>query len=81
MHVAEARSKSPCRFRGAMPYVVSPLTEEGTVDRPVPAALCRRLIASGVRGITPLGSTGGFACLDEPRRLVDFRPELAGGGR
>jgi len=48
-------------YHGVFPYLVSPLDEAGRVKRDVLSALVERLIAAGVHGLTPLGSTGEFA--------------------
>ncbi|MDH4182545.1 MAG: dihydrodipicolinate synthase family protein [Betaproteobacteria bacterium] len=58
-------------FRGVFPYLVSPIGDDGRVDEPVLTRLVNDLIAAGVHGLTPLGSTGEFAYLDrEQRRRV-----------
>jgi 4-hydroxy-tetrahydrodipicolinate synthase len=57
-------------FHGVFPYLVSPVDSEGTVRRDVLARLCDDLIASGVHGLTPLGSTGEFAYLNNAQRLA-----------
>src|SRR3954465_805975 len=56
-------------YHGVFPYLVSPLDEAGRVKRDVLAALVERLIAAGVHGLTPLGSTGEFAYLARDPRL------------
>jgi 4-hydroxy-tetrahydrodipicolinate synthase len=55
-------------FHGVFPYLVSPLHESGEVNANVLARLCDDLIAAGVHGLTPLGSTGEFAYLAWPQR-------------
>lgn len=55
-------------FRGVFPYLVSPLDADGAVRRGVLADLTEHLIASGVHGLTPLGSTGEFAYLTLAQR-------------
>ena len=55
-------------FHGVFPYLVSPLHESGEVNAAVLARLCDDLIAAGVHGLTPLGSTGEFAYLTWPQR-------------
>jgi 4-hydroxy-tetrahydrodipicolinate synthase len=57
-------------FHGVFPYLVSPLDPDGTIRRDVLARLCDDLIASGVHGLTPLGSTGEFAYLNTAQRLA-----------
>src|SRR5437762_13124786 len=51
-------------FRGVFPYLVSPLDAGGNVRTDVLGRLCEDLITSGVHGLTPLGSTGAFAYLN-----------------
>ncbi len=60
-------------FRGVFPYLVSPVDEAGVVKDEVLARLCDDLIAAGVHGLTPLGSTGEFAYLSwaQRRRIVE----------
>lgn len=54
---------------GVYPYLVSPLHPDGSVNRGELTRLCDHLIASGVHGLTPLGSTGEFAYLNSAQRL------------
>jgi 4-hydroxy-tetrahydrodipicolinate synthase len=60
-------------FRGVFPYLVSPVDQSGQVMKGVLTDLVDHLIASGVHGLTPLGSTGEFAYLnwDQRRSVVD----------
>jgi 4-hydroxy-tetrahydrodipicolinate synthase len=55
-------------FHGVFPYLVSPVDPDGTIRRDVLARLCDDLIKSGVHGLTPLGSTGEFAYLNNAQR-------------
>jgi dihydrodipicolinate synthase/N-acetylneuraminate lyase len=55
-------------FHGVFPYLVSPIDDSGEVKAQVLARLCEDLIAAGVHGLTPLGSTGEFAYLSWPQR-------------
>ena len=55
-------------FHGVLPYLVSPVSPSGEVMSEVLDRLCRDLIAAGVHGLTPLGSTGEFAYLSWPQR-------------
>src|SRR5580700_6785431 len=57
-------------FHGVFPYLVSPVDPDGAIRREVLGRLCDDLIASGVHGLTPLGSTGEFAYLSNARRLA-----------
>ncbi len=56
-------------WRGVMPYLVSPIDAEGRVIEDVLARLVDHLIAAGVHGLVPLGSTGEFAYLTAAQRL------------
>jgi dihydrodipicolinate synthase/N-acetylneuraminate lyase len=55
-------------FHGVFPYLVSPIDASGEVKTQVLERLCEDLIAAGVHGLTPLGSTGEFAYLSWPQR-------------
>jgi 4-hydroxy-tetrahydrodipicolinate synthase len=57
-------------FRGVFPYLVSPVGADGTVRTDVLGKLCDDLIGAGVHGLTPLGSTGEFAYLNNAQRLA-----------
>ena len=60
-------------LHGVFPYLVSPIDAAGAVNEAVLAKLCDDLIAQGVHGLTPLGSTGEFAYLSwaQKRRVVE----------
>lgn len=68
-------------FHGVFPYLVSPVDDDGTVRAGVLAKLVDQLIAAGVHGLAPLGSTGEFAYLDwaQKQRVVEVTLEAAGG--
>jgi dihydrodipicolinate synthase/N-acetylneuraminate lyase len=55
-------------FHGVFPYLATPTTAGGEINRDVLARLCNDLIGQGVHGLTPLGSTGEFAYLDFAKR-------------
>ena len=55
-------------FHGVYPYLVSPVTADGSIKADVLARLSRDLIDKGVHGLTPLGSTGEFAYLSGVQR-------------
>src|SRR3954470_24379570 len=55
-------------FHGVFPYLVSPADPDGHIRTEVLGRLCDDLIASGVHGLTPLGSTGEFAYLGQAQR-------------
>jgi dihydrodipicolinate synthase/N-acetylneuraminate lyase len=63
------------------PYLVSPIGPTGEIMHDVLARLCDDLIAAGVHGLTPLGSTGEFAYLTWPqrRRVVEVVVKAARG--
>jgi len=68
-------------LHGVFPYLVSPVREDGEVDEAVLGRLCEDLVAAGVHGLTPLGSTGEFAYLDrrQRRRVVEVVVAAARG--
>src|SRR4030088_2510549 len=68
-------------FRGVFPYLVSPVDADGKVRTDVLGRLCDDLIKSGVHGLTPLGSTGEFAYLNNAQRssVVQTTIEAADG--
>src|SRR3978361_2228206 len=55
-------------FHGVFPYLVSPIDLEGRIRTEVLGRLCDDLIKAGVHGLTPLGSTGEFAYLNNEQR-------------
>jgi 4-hydroxy-tetrahydrodipicolinate synthase len=66
-------------FHGVFPYLVSPIDDDGGVKDEVLARLVDHVIAAGVHGLTPLGSTGEFAYLDwaQKLRVVEVTLEAA----
>ncbi|MBB6261014.1 4-hydroxy-tetrahydrodipicolinate synthase [Paenochrobactrum gallinarii] len=68
-------------FQGVMPYLVSPLKENAQVNETVLAKLCEDLIAKDVHGLTPLGSTGEYAYLNDAQkqRVIEVVVEAANG--
>jgi 4-hydroxy-tetrahydrodipicolinate synthase len=60
-------------FSGVFPYLVSPIDQSGLVMEGVLTDLVDHLVAAGVHGLTPLGSTGEFAYLtrEQRRKVVD----------
>ena len=71
----KAGSSMP-RFHGVFPYLVSPIDAEGNIKTGVLANLCDDLIAAGVHGLTPLGSTGEFAYLSREQRETVVRTTI-----
>jgi 4-hydroxy-tetrahydrodipicolinate synthase len=57
-------------FHGVFPYLVSPVDAHGKVRTGVLGTLCDDLIKTGVHGLTPLGSTGEFAYLNQEQRTA-----------
>ncbi len=57
-------------FHGVFPYLVSPVDASGQIRERVLGRLCDDLIKSGVHGLTPLGSTGEFAYLNNVQRTA-----------
>ena len=69
-------------FHGVFPYLVSPIDAAGRVKSDVLGRLANDLIAAGVHGLTPLGSTGEFAYLDNEQRTDIVRATIeAASGR
>jgi 4-hydroxy-tetrahydrodipicolinate synthase len=69
-------------FHGVFPYLVSPVDERGHVRSDVLSLLIDDLIKAGVHGVTPLGSTGEFAYLNNEQRAAIVRTSIeAAGGR
>jgi 4-hydroxy-tetrahydrodipicolinate synthase len=68
-------------FFGVFPYLVSPIDENGAVMDGVLGRLCEHVIAAGVHGLAPLGSTGEFAYLswEQKKRVVEVTLEAAAG--
>jgi 4-hydroxy-tetrahydrodipicolinate synthase len=69
-------------FHGVFPYLVSPVDKRGRVRGDVLARLIDDLIKAGIHGLTPLGSTGEFAYLDNEQRAAVVRISIeAAAGR
>src|SRR5258708_31288376 len=68
-------------FHGVFPYLVSPIDPDGQIRTEVLGRLCDDLVKSGVHGLTPLGSTGEFAYLNNAQRaaVVQTTIEVARG--
>ncbi len=63
-------------FHGVFPYLVSPVDAAGNIKTAVLARLVDDLIARGVHGVTPLGSTGEFAYLTPSQRETVVRTTI-----
>src|ERR1700727_1514608 len=57
-------------FHGVFPYLVSPVDTNGQIRTEVLGRLCDDLVKSGVHGLTPLGSPGEFAYLNNVQRIA-----------
>jgi 2-dehydro-3-deoxy-D-pentonate aldolase len=69
-------------LRGVLPALATPLTRDGGVDEVAIQRLVEHVLAGGVHGLLPLGSTGEAASLDEPaRRTVLAAVVKAASGR
>src|SRR5258705_9788642 len=69
-------------FHGVFPYLVSPVDASGQIRERVLGRLCDDLIKSGVHGLTPLGSTGEFAYLNNAQRMAVVQTTIeAANGR
>ena len=53
---------------GVMPALATPLKQDGSADEAGIKRLVEHVLAGGVHGLLPLGSTGENASLDEPTR-------------
>ena len=69
-------------LHGVFPYLVSPVDADGRVSTDVLGRLADDLVAAGVHGLTPLGSTGEFAYLNNEQRAAIVRTTIeAAAGR
>jgi 4-hydroxy-tetrahydrodipicolinate synthase len=79
--MAEADMPMASLPHGIYPYLVSPVAADGRVDEAVLERLVGDLIAAGVDGLTPLGSTGEimYLTLAQRRAVVSATLRAAGG--
>ena len=61
------------RVAGVLVALASPLKSDGSVDEPAFTRLVEHVLAGGVHGLLPLGSTGEGAALDESARRTALR--------
>jgi 4-hydroxy-tetrahydrodipicolinate synthase len=69
-------------FHGVLPALITPFSEDGgAVDAVALAGNVERLVAAGVGGLVPGGSTGEFTTLSnaERRQVTEVTIEAAGG--
>lgn len=57
-------------FAGVFAYTVTPIDGAGAIRKPVLRQVCDDLIGKGVHGLTPLGSTGEVAYLNDRQRQI-----------
>ncbi len=70
------------QWHGIFPYLVSPVDRSGRVREAVLRRLVEHLVARGVHGLSPLGSTGEFPYLTPSQRVEIVRIVVdAAGGR
>lgn len=73
---------SQLELRGILAAVVTPFTEDGSaIDEANLRGQVDRLVASGIHGLVPTGSTGEFTSLsiDEHQRVIELYVEAAAG--
>jgi 4-hydroxy-tetrahydrodipicolinate synthase len=63
-------------LHGVFPYLVTPIDSSGRIKTDVLGLLCDDLIKAGVHGLTPLGSTGEFAYLNNEQRTAVVRATI-----
>jgi 4-hydroxy-tetrahydrodipicolinate synthase len=68
-------------LHGVFPYLVSPIDTSGRILTDVLQRLSSDLIAAGVHGLTPLGSTGEFAYLDRAQRETVVQATIEAAGK
>lgn len=66
-------------FKGSMPALITPFTEDGTVDEDAFAAHVEWQIGEGSHGLVPVGTTGESPTLthDEHKRVIELCVEVA----
>jgi 4-hydroxy-tetrahydrodipicolinate synthase len=72
----------PEPFHGVLPALITPFTDDGdAIDTDSLAAIVARLVAAGVGGLVPGGSTGEFTTLTnaERRQLIEATVDAAAG--
>ena len=66
-------SMTPDQWHGVFPAITTPFTPEGDVDHAFLAGHARRMLASGCRGLVPLGSLGEGGTLTAAEKLAVLR--------
>jgi 4-hydroxy-tetrahydrodipicolinate synthase len=69
------------QLQGILPALVTPFADDGSIDEATLRALVSRLVAAGVGGLVPCGSTGEFTALSlaERKRVTEVVAQAAGG--
>ncbi len=69
------------RLQGILPALVTPFTDDGSIDEAALRSLVSRLVAAGVGGLVPCGSTGEFTTLstEERKRVTEVVASQAAG--
>jgi 4-hydroxy-tetrahydrodipicolinate synthase len=69
------------QLKGILPALVTPFTDDGAIDEAALRSLVSRLVAAGVGGLVPCGSTGEFTALssEERKRVTGVVAEAAAG--
>jgi dihydrodipicolinate synthase/N-acetylneuraminate lyase len=70
------------QLRGILAAVTTPFTADGSaIDEPVIKSQVERLVAAGIHGLVPTGTTGEFTSLtpEEYRRVVELYVQAAAG--
>ncbi|MEP3279205.1 MAG: dihydrodipicolinate synthase family protein [Stappiaceae bacterium] len=65
------------QFEGVIPYLATPTSNAGEIDTQMMSRLCEHLIAKGVHGLCPLGSTGEFAYLSGSQKALTIETVIA----
>ncbi len=71
---------TPADWRGVFPAITTPFGPDGAVDHEFLAGHVRRLLASGCRGLVPLGSLGEAATLTAAEKVAVLRTCVAATG-
>ncbi|MEQ8479373.1 MAG: 4-hydroxy-tetrahydrodipicolinate synthase [Hoeflea sp.] len=68
-------------FKGSMPALITPFTDDGAVDEDAFARHVERMIKAGSHGLVPVGTTGESPTLthDEHKRVVELCIKVADG--
>src|ERR1043166_1665362 len=73
-------SMTPEPWYGVFPAITTPFLSNGEVDHAFLTGHARRMLASGIRGLVPLGSLGEGATLTFDEKVAILRTGVAGVG-